>query len=206
LRCFSSEAVFFAITTCSIIYHLHLEKSSFMSILKKLRRLSRQEASMDDMREFGRQVRLESNDRGAALLVTANTDLALSQAVYRVLKVPEDFRQKLEAEGGPLSSFSQKIMMGRALAIYGEVMQYNLDLLRHIRNAFAHAHVPITFNTPEIAEAVPLFKHQALLPPYNLGADKQTVPEEPRARFHHACETMSHNLIVWGWRRRETMP
>ena len=72
---------------------------------------------MDDMREFGRQVRLESNDRGAALLVTANTDLALSQAVYRILKVPENLRQKLEADGGPLSSFSQKIMMGRALGI-----------------------------------------------------------------------------------------
>jgi hypothetical protein len=177
-----------------------------MSIFSKLRSLSRQEATMDDMHEFQRQVRPESNDRGATLLVTANCDLALTQSIYRVLKVPEDFRQRLEAEGGPLNTFSQKIMMGRALAIYGEVMQHNLDLLRHLRNAFAHSHVPITFETPEIAEAIAHFKAQTLLPPYNLGAGSKTYPEEPKARFHHACETMSHNLIVWGWRKHETMP
>jgi hypothetical protein len=177
-----------------------------MSIISKLRSLSRQEATMDDLHEFQRQVRHESNDRGATLLVTANCDLALTQSIYRVLKVPDDFRQRLEADGGPLNTFSQKIMMGRALAIYGEVMQHNLDLLRHLRNAFAHSHVPITFETPEVAGAIGQFKLQTLLPPYNLGAERKPYPDEPRARFHHACETMSHNLIVWGWRKHETMP
>jgi hypothetical protein len=83
-----------------------------MSVFSKLRNLSRQEASMEDMQEFQRQVRHESNDRGATLLVTANCDLALTQSIYRVLKVSEDFRQRLEAEGDPLNTFSQKIMMG----------------------------------------------------------------------------------------------
>jgi hypothetical protein len=177
-----------------------------MSIFKKLRGLSRQEASIEDMQEFQRQVRLESNDRGATLLVTANCDLALTQAVYRVLKVPDDLRRRLEEDGGPLNSFSQKILMGRALGIYGEVMHHNLDLLRHMRNAFAHSHVPITFETPLIAEAIADFKVQTLLPPYNLGAGDKPYTDEPKARFHHACETMSHNLIVWGWRKSEPMP
>jgi hypothetical protein len=85
-------------------------------------------------------------------------------------------------------------------------MQHNLDLLRHLRNAFAHSHVTITFETPKIAEAIADFKHQTLLPPYNLGAENTPYPEEPKARFNHACETMSHNLIVLGWRQREKMP
>ncbi len=161
---------------------------------------------MDDMHEFQRQVRHESNDRGAILLVTANCDLALSQAIFRVLKAPVGFRQRMESEGGPLNTFSQKILMGRALRVYGEVMQHNLDLLRHLRNAFAHSHVPITFSTPEIAEAVAEFKPLPLLPPYNLGAENKQLPEEPKARFHDACQTMSHNLIVWGWRKHEMMP
>jgi hypothetical protein len=177
-----------------------------MSIFSKLRSLSRQEASMEDMQEFQRQVRLESNDRGATLLVTANCDLALTQAIYRALKIPDDFRERLEAEGGPLNTFSQKIMMGRALKIYGELMQHDLDLLRHLRNAFAYSHVPITFETPEITEAVSHFNVQPLLPPHHFGAQNKPCPEEPKARFHHACETMSHNLIVWGWRKHETMP
>jgi len=134
------------------------------------------------------------------------TKSSLSQAVYRVLKVPHDFRQRLESDGGPLNSFSQKIMMGRALGIYGEVMQHNLDLLRHMRNAFAHSHVPITFETPIIAEAIAHFKAQTLLPPYHVGVQDKSYPDDPKARFHHACETMSHNLIVWGWRKSEPMP
>ena len=97
-------------------------------------------------------------------------------------------------------------MLGRALAIYGEVTQHNLDLLRHLRNAFAHSHAPITFETPEIAEAIAHFKPQTLLPPYNLGAESKPCPEEPKARFHHVCETLSHNLIVRGWRKHEAMP
>jgi hypothetical protein len=113
-RLLSSEAAFFAIATQGITRLICLGKSGAMSIFSTLRGLARQEASMDDMHEFQRQVRLESNDRGATLLVTANCDLALTQAIYRVLKVPDDFRQKLEAEGGPLNTFSQKIMMGRA--------------------------------------------------------------------------------------------
>jgi len=161
---------------------------------------------MEDMQEFQRQVRHESNDRGAVLLVTANADLALTQAIYRVLRASDALRQRLESDGGALNTFSQKIMMGRALSIYGEIMNHNLDLLRHLRNAFAHSHVPITFETPVIVEAVADFKEQVLLPPYHLGAADKPYPADPRARFHHACETMSHNLIVWGWKKRECLP
>jgi hypothetical protein len=37
-----------------------------------------------------------------------------------------------------------------------------------------------------------------------MGADKKPIPEEPRAKFHHFCEIMTHNLILagaWGKRR-----
>jgi hypothetical protein len=75
--------------------------------------------------------------------------------------------------------------MGRALGLYGEDTEHNLNLLRQIRNAFAHSHAPITFQTKEVAAAVDLFRPIPILPPYTMGADKKPIPEEPRAKFHH---------------------
>jgi hypothetical protein len=119
-----------------------------------------------------------------------------------VLHVSDDIKDDLDKPGGPLESFGQRITIGRALGIYGEHTEYNLDLLRLIRNSFAHAHVPITFETREIVAAVDLFRNVPLLPPHNMGAERAPVPTVTRAKFHHFCQLISHNLIVWGWASR----
>jgi hypothetical protein len=169
-----------------------------MSILKDLRKISRREATIDDMQEFDRQLKLESNDRGAALLAATNADLALTRTIYRVLRVKDEVKDDLDKPGGPLENFSQRITIGRALGLYGVDTEYNLTLLRLIRNTFAHAHVPITFDTEEIVAAVDLFRSIPLRPPFQLGADKRSAPTGSRAKFHHFCEIVTHNLIVWG--------
>ncbi len=171
-----------------------------MSILKNLRALSRRQGSMEDFAEFNRQVRSEENDRGSALLAVTNADMALTQVIYNVLRPNDAAKDRLEQEGGPLRSFSQRIIMGRALGIYGTDTEYNIDLLRQIRNAFAHAHIPITFHTKEVVDAVSLFRKLPLYPPYVSDAQLKEAPEEPRARFHHHCEVTTHNLNVWGFR------
>jgi hypothetical protein len=96
-----------------------------MSVLKDLRALSRRGASEDEIEEFERQVRLESNDRGAALLVATNTDAALIQAIYRMLLASEHIKDSMEKPGGPLENFSQRIVMGRAIGLYGEDTEHN---------------------------------------------------------------------------------
>jgi hypothetical protein len=171
-----------------------------MSINSKLHALSRQQGSMEDFAEFAKQIRNEENDRGSALLAATNADMALTHVIYQVLRADDDAKDKLDKEGGPLQSFSQRITMGRVLGIYGADTQHNLDLLRHIRNTFAHAHIPITFKTTEIVEAGGSFKTLPLYPPYALDAQLKDAPLEPRARFHHYCEVVTHNLNVWGFR------
>lgn len=126
--------------------------------------------------------------------------MALTQVIYDVLRPDDSAKDRLEQDGGPLHSFSQKITMGRVLGIYGSDTQHNLDLLRNIRNAFAYAHVPITFQTKEVVDAISLFKKLPLFPPYVLESQLKEAPEEPRARFHHHCEVTTHNLNVWGFR------
>jgi hypothetical protein len=166
-----------------------------MSITKSLRDLSRQEASAEDMAEFEKQVELETNDRGAAILMATNVELALSLAIFRLLDWDDTSRERLESDAGPISSFSKRILLGRALGIYGDTMQYNLDMVRQIRNAYAHSHVPITFETKEVKDAVGLLKQIELLPPFRVTGDKKLTTA--RQVFSDACVTLTHNLMIW---------
>jgi hypothetical protein len=177
-----------------------------MSVLRDLRALSRREATEDDIVEFNRQLELESNDRGAALLQATNLDIALTQAIYEVLSVSDDLKETLDKPGAPLETFSQRIIMGHVLRLYGGDTEYNLTLVRLLRNAFAHAHVPITFETKEIAAAVGLFRDVPVLPPFPLGYDKQPIPTQPRARFHRFCGVLTHNLILGGKYGKRRVP
>jgi hypothetical protein len=52
----------------------------------------------------------------------------------------------MTGDRGPLSTFSNKILMGHALRIYDENTRCNLDIVRNIRNAFAHSKRPINFD------------------------------------------------------------
>jgi len=177
-----------------------------MSILKALRALSRREADADDTSEFIRQINLGSNDRGAALLQATHADMALTKAIYRVLSVSDDMRDRVDGSGGPLETFSQRITMGRVLGIYGEDTEYNLNLIRQIRNTFAHAHTPITFMTKEIADAITLFRDVPILPPYTMGSDKAQAPTEPRAKFNFFCVRTTHNLIIAAAHAKRRVP
>src|ERR1017187_321469 len=52
----------------------------------------------------------------------------------------------LTGDNGALGTFHKKIQMGYALRIYNEETRQNLDIVRAVRNAFAHTKVLIDFN------------------------------------------------------------
>jgi hypothetical protein len=98
--------------------------------------------------------------------------------------------------------------MGFALEIFLSETKTNLDLIRAIRNAFAHAHVPITFNTPQIERACKLLKRPALLPPFAIKADgsPRNDPQTTSDVFRVVCEEVAHNLLIYGLRCFQTHP
>jgi hypothetical protein len=57
----------------------------------------------------------------------------------------------------PLSSFSAKIRMGFALKLYGERTFHDLELLRELRNLFAHGTLAIDFDTPDVRSVINQF-------------------------------------------------
>jgi hypothetical protein len=170
-----------------------------VSVKAGLRSLSYREASPDDMAAFFEQVAHETNDRGACILRATNTEIALTHAIFRILEWDVDTRGRLTSEEGPMSNFAQKIHLGRALRIYGSAMHHNLDYIRAIRNAFAHSHVPITFETAEIARAVGELKVPDILPPRAVRSDGTTepFPSTPREHFNRVCDIAGHNLMVY---------
>jgi hypothetical protein len=59
---------------------------------------------------------------------------------------------RLIGEGGPLSTFSQKVIAAYSFGLIDDDMKHNLTALAAIRNVFAHSKKLITFDHPSIKQ------------------------------------------------------
>jgi DNA-binding MltR family transcriptional regulator len=84
----------------------------------------------------------------------------------------------------PLSSFSAKIRMGFALRLYGERTFHDLELLRELRNLFAHGKLAIDFNTPGVTWAINRFHCH------------KRGETDPRKRFYSVTTLLLSHLIL----------
>ena len=95
----------------------------------------------------------KESDRSAAIMATA----FLERALYVMLNCSiadwgETRRNEwFDGPNAPFRSFSAKIMLAQAIFITGEQTTEQLNRIRNIRNAFAHASSQIDFKTPAIA-------------------------------------------------------
>lgn len=149
--------------------------------------------------DFIRRFRTES-DRAAAVLAGAYLDAFLEQ-LLRGLLVSGPWTDQLFEQVGGLGSFSGKIAMVCSLGIAEESVCRDLDLVRKIRNHFAHHVFEATFDTSpvrdwcaeiKLAQGVPLEprlqtpRHRYMLAialgiPTLVSSDK--VPAELRRRI-----------------------
>ncbi len=126
------------------------------------------------------------NDRGAALLLATNLENSLRIAIEGKLAIAEKHRAMLfEEEASPLRDFAAKIRMGYAVGLFGEQTKKNLDIIRVIRNVFAHAPSPVRFSTIEIRNACALLKVPA---PVGTPDKQNHTSTTDRERFRLVCE------------------
>jgi hypothetical protein len=113
-----------------------------------------------------------------------------------------ELSERLFEGNGPLASFSNKILMAHGLSLYGEKFRHDIDLIRELRNGFAHCRHAMTLQTPEVAQVCDNLLlpddedfRRAPLSYVNLHPDPRAVadPVHPRTRFTTACHTAS----VW---------
>jgi hypothetical protein len=172
--------------------------------LEALAFLSRQDPTEEYLLAFHQEVNAEKNDRGAAILLASNLEVSLRYAISGNLAVVDDNYKVLFHTGAPIRSFEAKIRIGYAMGIFGEQTKYNLDCVKGIRNAFAHAVIPITFETAEIkAVCETMVMPEILYPQAISGTTGEPIGAlQPNAtnrqKFQKICEALSHNLFWFG--------
>src|ERR1700738_1268146 len=162
--------------------------------------LSDEDVGQDDHKHYQLEAGAEKGDRGAAILLATNLENTLQIAIRRWLQISDPLRRELFREpASPAKTFSSKIIIAHALGIFGPTTRRNLDLIRTIRNAFAHAKKPIRFDDRPIADLCNFLVIPKII---RLGYfDGILNPEDnPRspARYHYrvVCDHTSHNLLV----------
>lgn len=106
--------------------------------------------SKEDREKLSEETKSPS-DRAAALVIQLQLEDAIVEAISFCLPRHDKQTMKLLRErNAPLDGFSAQLRLAYSLGIIDKETFEQLELIRKIRNAFAHAGKPVTFSTPAI--------------------------------------------------------
>lgn len=92
----------------------------------------------------------KETDRGCALFASSYLEKALSDLIYCALAYDKDIEKDLFSGTSPLATFSSRIKIAYYLGKISKIERRDLELIRKIRNEFAHSVDPIDFETHKI--------------------------------------------------------
>ncbi|MCE5361458.1 MAG: hypothetical protein JJ714_10925 [Acidithiobacillus sp.] len=153
----------------------------------------------EEYREVFFELRDGSADRSVALVVAACVEEVLRQVLEsRLVSLPKEEERKLFDEpGGPFHNFYSKILTGFALGLYGPITKGDLDIIRTIRNSFAHSMKALRFDSPEIEKQcndLRFLKWISEIPKPGIELQKaqESLPPTPKGRF-----LTTAGLLAW---------
>jgi hypothetical protein len=152
---------------------------------------------------------LHASDRIAAISSAALVDDILGAAIgERFVKLGKDWQDRIfDNPLAPLSSFHSKIIIGYAMGIFGPLTRADLDIIRSVRNDFAHSAPSLSFNDKRIADkCYKITRRQS-----ELGTELKVqflLPEEnsPRSRYIGAAQIIALKLSHAEEERRPSFP
>jgi hypothetical protein len=139
--------------------------------------------------------KLDHGDYALAMIAASFVEKALEVAILSRLAPmsPEDRAGLFDyAKQGPLCDLSSRIRLSRALGLYGPRTFDDLQRIREVRNAFAHALWYITFATKEVAEMCDDFHATKRI----VGAPG-ILGSTARAKYAHAARFIAGALKTW---------
>ena len=94
------------------------------------------------------------NERASTIIFGSIVENSLTMLLTNILRqeMKRDQRKRLFDERGPLGTFSAKIILAYAIKLIGPATFNDLDIIRTIRNEFAHSRKQFGFDTPELAD------------------------------------------------------
>jgi hypothetical protein len=123
--------------------------------LKNLKTFMRAQLGIDTQPRLAVQNIVGESDRGAVILAATSVEDMLEWAILArmpgLLKDP-GARESIFGVNGSVGTFSNKIAMAYAMGIIEKDARREIDLIREMRNACAHARQPVSFSTPEIRD------------------------------------------------------
>lgn len=123
-----------------------------------LRELTKSKRSSEEEKTFFSEMR-GLPDRLAAIMAATPLEDGLQDLILvRMVVLSRRDEDALFAGEGPLSRFASRIKLAFSLGLIGEKTRRDLDRIREIRNAFAHARRHISFLTPEISNICKYFE------------------------------------------------
>jgi hypothetical protein len=89
-------------------------------------------------------------DRAAAIIMGSMVEKAIGKLLRNNMR--EEDASGLFKFSGVLGNFSAKVDIAYALNLFGPKVKNDLDIIRRLRNQFAHSQTPIEFTTPAVKQ------------------------------------------------------
>ncbi|HEY4029967.1 MAG TPA: hypothetical protein VGM25_06460 [Caulobacteraceae bacterium] len=176
--------------------------------IANLKRVTRAEPTRDHLEDLEKELYTQGNDRATAILYGTFVETSLRRLLET--KIRDDLssadRKKIWEYEGPLGSFSPKTIMAYALRLIGPMSRGDLDLIRLLRNEFAHSRVSFNFATPEVADICARLQivdqPQTSIPLGYLDKSPESEMENarniahPRTRYIAACHNLAFRMLL----------
>lgn len=122
---------------------------------RSLRHITRQRLGKNDISGVSAELRA-MDDRPAAIVAATLVEDALEDYIlkYRMAKLTKAEYEYLFQGNGPLTRFADKIRIAHTVKLIYRSSARQIQIIKDVRNVFAHARIPVYFDTPEIIDYV----------------------------------------------------
>lgn len=137
------------------------------------------------------------SDRVAAILGSALVENELMHLLETRFWDENDRNALFQSKGAPLQTFASRILIAKALGLVSAEMADELNRVRSIRNAFAHALLSIDFAHPEVAAYCEALRPRKANMLSWEGEDDRELPPA-RVRFEKSCWHLTMTMLTLG--------
>ena len=122
--------------------------------IRAFKAFTRGDLTFNDLPALEAELYGGKNDRATAVILGSILETALESLLKATLRpqLNSDDKRVLFDFDGPLGTFSSKTILAFSIGVIGPISRRDLDLIRLLRNEFAHSRRHFKFSTPEVSE------------------------------------------------------